>query len=160
MRSRCDHSCQVSLDIIPITIWPCLLVIVLFSLDCNPAYALSYIMDKKALEQAFYMDIEALPGKIQNTIWVDNATVALDGDWNTWELAPYPVHMDGALYYALIFEDQSVLISQVQANAPSSHPDHNLPIPESPTLVLLGLGLLGVGAFIRCETAKKVRKLS
>ena len=141
-------------------IWHCILIFFLLGLDTHHAYALSYLMDETSIDQTFYMNIEEIQNDNNNLVWIENTNMVYDAKWNGWQLTPYPGHMDGALYYALIFEEQSIFTSQVQMNNSATPPIDILPIPECPTLFLIGIGLLGIGASIRCGAMKKAKGLS
>lgn len=160
MRSSCELSVRFSCGFLFRLIWPCLFIFFSLYIDCNQANALSYLMDKKSAELAFYMNIEEIQKDNKSLVWIENTNIGFDGQWNGWRLAPYPVHIEGALYYALIFEEQSILMSQVQVNSSIAPSVDILPIPECPTLFLMGIGLLGIGAFIRCGAMKKVRRFT
>lgn len=157
MRSSCHFTIRVSADCLYKLIWPCL--IGLLCIDCGQAFALPYRLDNKPADQAFHINIEEIQIDSKSSVWVEPTSVVYDEDRVGWRLAPYPVHMDGALYYALIFEEQSILVSQVQVNVSIVPRSESLPIPECPTLFLMGIGLLGVAAYIRGETVRKVGRL-
>ena len=139
-------------------IWPCLVLFFLLYTDCNQAIALSFQMDKKSLGQTFHMNIEEIKSDNKNLVLIENANIGYNKQWTDWRLAPHPIHVEGALYYALIFEEQSILISQVQVNGSIAPFVDILPIPECPTLFLLGIGLFGISAFIRYGAMKKVNR--
>jgi hypothetical protein len=132
-----------------------MLIFFLLALDTHQAHALSYLMDERSIDQTFHMNIEEIHKDNKNLVWIENTNMVYDAKWNSWQLTPYPGHMDCALYYALIFEEQSILTTQIHMNNSTAPPVDILPIPECPTLFLIGLGLLGMGAFIRCGAIKK-----
>jgi hypothetical protein len=136
-----------------------MLLFFLLGLDAQNVHALSYLMDEDSVDQTFYMNIEEIQSDNNNLVWIENTNMVYDANWNGWQLTHYPGHMDGALYYALIFEEQSFFTSQVQMNNSTTPSIDILPIPECPTLFLIGIGLLGIGAFIRCGAMKKVKGL-
>lgn len=139
-------------------VWLCLFGAAFAHIDCGQANALSYVMGKDSEEPNFCINIEEIQDDSKNSVWIESTHMAIDEDWAGWHLAPYPVHMDGALYYAFIFQDQSILVSQVQGNTSGVPSIEILPIPESSTLFLIGIGLIGIGAFIRYESIKKSGK--
>lgn len=159
MGGRCNLSVRFSCGLVSILIWYCMLICFLLGLDTHHAHALSYLMDENSVDQTFYINIEEIQNNNDSLIWIENTNMVYNTKWNGWQLTPYPGHMDGALYYALIFEEQSIVTSQVQMNNSTTPSIDILPIPECPTLFLIGIGLLGIGAFIRCGAMKKVKGL-
>lgn len=151
MRSVYDITVSVSFNFTHRQVWFCL--IFLLSLDCSQVSALPYAIDKKNLGQEFYLNIEEIQNDAKIFYWIEASDVIFDENIDGWKLVPYPIHMDGKLYYAFIFEEQSILLSQVQGNTLINPQKNILPIPECPTLVLIGIGLFGI--CIRSKIFKK-----
>lgn len=158
MRSGCDLSIRFYVSFLFRLIRPCLFLSFLLYVDCSQANALSFQINKKSLEQTFHMNIEEIQSDNTNLVLIENANIGFDGQWAGRCLAPYPIHIEDTLYDVLIFEEQSILMSQVQVNGSIAPPFDIIPIPECPTLFLIGIGLFGIGAFIRYGAMKNVKR--
>jgi hypothetical protein len=129
-------------------------------MDCSQANALSFQIHKGLMEQAFYVDIGEIQNDNMSLVLVENENnVGFDKKWTSWSLAPHQIYMEGALYDALIFEEQSIPMSQVEVNSSFEPPIDIIPIPECHTLFLMGIGLVGIGAFIRYGAMRKVKRV-
>ncbi len=138
--------------------WSGLLFLILLYVDCGQVFALSYVVNLKSDTQLFYTNIEEIQNKVESSFWVEREEGAYSKSWVGWQLKPYPVHVEGGLYYGLIFDGESISVSQIQPGTSFAPSPEIFPIPESSTLFLMGIGLLGVGGLIRWEVAKKLKR--
>jgi hypothetical protein len=160
MRSRFGLSTRFYGGFLFRFIWPCLALFFSSYIVCSQANALSFQMHKGLLEQMFHVNINEIQNDNMSLVLIENENnIGFDEKWTGWSLAPHQIYMDGAMYNALVFEEQSTPMSQVEVNGSLKPPIDIIPIPECPTLFLIGIGLVGIGVFIRYGTMKKIKRV-
>ena len=138
------------------SVWGGLLLFILLRVDCGQVFAFSYAMNQNSADQIFVTNTEGIYRKIETSAWVG---FYADGQERMrWRSTPPIAPLEIGSPYEGNVDIEPISTSQTQLNMQFPTSSEVFPIPESSTLLLMGIGLLGIGGLIRWETAKKRKK--